>query len=156
MSKNLVFGTLVLTAMAFIGCGVVEDIVDGEETALLEPDLPNCSKIINCCANLETNSLVPDAIKMECADTFSPAASRVISTYQDARGQVDADSDAARELYDETRSTVEPGCRCFLEETVGTVDDTLLPLDCEADTSVGDAVAMQCEGAVDDLVNTGN
>ena len=151
MKKNLLFAAICL-AMGLTACDAAEEILDGEEAALREADLPNCSKVINCCANLKEKDLSDD-INEACTDQFVPSANRVIDTYQDAKGELQPGSEGEMALYNETRGTVEVGCRCFLEQTVGQIDAVLLPLDCEADTTVGQAEADMCDGAVDSLVN---
>jgi hypothetical protein len=151
MKTYFLFAALCL-ALCLTGCDAAEEILDGEEAALKEADLPNCSKVINCCANLKTKDLSDD-INEACDEQFVPSANRVIDTYQSAKGEVTPGSEAEKALYDETRGSVEIGCRCFLEQSVGQIDAVLLPLDCEADTSVGQAEADMCDGAVDNLVN---
>ena len=151
MKTYLLFAAMCL-ALSLSGCDAAEEILDGEEAALKEADLPNCSKVINCCANLKSKEL-SEGLDDACDEQFVPAANRVIDTYQDAKGELSPGSDGERALYDETRGTVEVGCRCFLEQSVGQIDAVLLPKDCEADTSVGQAEADMCDGAVDELVN---
>ena len=152
MKRTLVFATILWGSLALLACDAAEQILDGEESALREPDLPNCSKILTCCAALKARDISSD-IDMECDDTFIPSVNSVIDAYQDTKSQLDPSTEAYENLYDETRSTVEPGCRCFLEQTVGQVSDVLLPVDCEVDTSVGQTGADQCDGAINDLTN---
>ncbi len=137
--------------MTFGGCNAAEELLDGEEAELKEAELPNCSRIITCCANLKGRGIAPD----ECEDAFIPAADQVISTYQAARDNIPFDDAEARTLLrDETQGTVEPGCRCFLEETIGQIDDALLPIDCESDKNVGTLEGdLQCSDATDALLD---
>jgi hypothetical protein len=139
------FAVVLGLSFALVGC---EEILDGVEAPLAEPDLPNCSRIITCCNNLEGNGLAPS----ECQEIFIPAVETVIENYQLAQSRVSADAEASRALRDETQELVEPGCRCFLEETVGQVGDFLLPVDCESDKSVGDLESGQCSDATDGLL----
>lgn len=139
---------------ALSGCGAVEEVLDGEAAELAEPDLPNCSRIITCCENLKGKGIAPDA----CDESISPAASTVIDTYQDARNAIPNNSplaaeEARVELRITTQDAVEPGCRCFLEETVGQIDAVLLPIDCEPDTSTGELENAQCSDATDALID---
>ena len=144
LTKTILLFALGLT-MSLVGC---EQILDGEESALAEPDLPNCSRIITCCESLEGNGLAPS----ECQDVFIPAVETVIDNYQLAQSRISADAEASGALRDETQGLVEPGCRCFLEETVGQIGDFLLPIDCESDKSVGDLEGGECSDATDGLL----
>lgn len=146
-----------LSAIAFTSaCSEVEDALDGEEAALKEADLPNCSKVITCCDNLQGRSFTPSQISSACSDQFEPAANAVIDTYQSAKSGIQDNTQnndmTLDELRTQTQDQVEPGCRCFLEETIGTIDAAVLPKDCEADTSTGslDEGAM-CSDATDAL-----
>ena len=126
-----VFFTILGFSFVLSGC---EEILDGEAAELKEPELPNCSRIITCCNNLEGNGLAPS----ECQEIFVPAADAVIENYQTVRDNIPFNDAQARELLlDETQSRVEPGCRCFLEETIGQLGDFILPIDCESDKEVG-------------------
>lgn len=161
MKTMSVPGFLLVVLMALgsqVGCEAAKEIIDGEEAELREQDLPNCSKIITCCENLQGRSITPGAVEEQCADTFVPAANSVIDKYQAARDVIDNDSEAVQEardqLRDTTQATVEPGCRCFLEETIGQIDAALLPLDCEVVTDVGNLPEdLMCSDATDALLD---
>lgn len=155
-------------AMVGVGCDdlkdAVEESIQGEAAPLKEADMPNCSRVLNCCAKLKTYSLTPEDVITVCDDQLDPAADSLINTYQEARQGIENDS----ALTDETRANlleelkllyqekIEPGCRCFLDQTVGDVsaDGFLSPVDCEIVESVG---ALEppatCEDAQDALVD---
>jgi hypothetical protein len=137
----------------------IEDTVNGEATPLREPDLPNCSKVVTCCDVLAERGF-SETVVAACNDQFKPAANFVIDQYQTARTAIEENTEEQEEtvesLQSRTQETVEPGCRCFLEETVGQVSSDaidLLPIDCEVDTSTGnlDGGAM-CSDATDALL----
>ena len=136
-------------SLALTGCDVAESLLDGEAAPLKEPELPNCSRIITCCNNLADKGVDRD----ECVDAFIPAADTVIENYQRARDNIPGNDAQARDLLrEETQGLVEPGCRCFLEETIGQLSDLVLPIDCESDKSVGTLEGeLMCSDATDAL-----
>lgn len=159
--KSLV--SLALLAGSTLACDEikdrVEDSLNGEAAPLKEADLPNCSKVINCCANIESRGL-SDSVTAACNDQLVPAVNGVIDTYQSAKAELqDVESvdneEALAELTSNTQETAEPACRCFLEETVGTINTEtidLLPVDCEVDTSTGAlSDGQMCSEVVDSL-----
>lgn len=150
MKTKLLLAAICL-AMSLTGCEVAKEIIEGEEAPLKEADLPNCSKVINCCNNGLIQGLSED-VDMACADQLVPASSTVIDNYQAAQAELEPGSAASEELRATTQGSAEAGCRCFLEQTIGTLD-VPIPLDCQSDTSVGSVEADMCDGAVDELVN---
>ena len=161
-------GVSIMGLSAITGCDEVKDAVeesiDGEAAALKEPDMPNCSRVVNCCAKLATYSATPEEINTACTDSINPAADGLIDTYQTARDNVMRDSSLTDEtrasLLEELKTTyqeqVEPSCRCFLDETVNdaTGDGFLSPSDCEFVPEVGELPeGATCEDAQGSLVN---
>ncbi len=142
----LMMGALLVPTM---GCDKVEEVFNDEASPLLEDDLPNCSRIVTCCQKLENLDLAPE----QCESIFVPAATTVIETYQDSREAISADADAVNTLRTETQDNVEPGCRCFLSETIEQINNGLVA-DCSVDTSVGalDDGAL-CSDATDALID---
>ena len=138
----------------------IEDTLDGEATSLKETDLPNCSKVITCCDVLEERGLAEEVVAA-CNGQFKPAANLVIDNYQSARQSltemVDESADALSELKATTQVSFEPGCRCFLEETVGQINTgsvDLLPVDCEVSTATGELSGdLMCSDSTDALLN---
>lgn len=147
---------LVCGGLANSGCDELEEAIQGEAAPLRENDLPNCSRIITCCNNELFQSVAPEAALTQCTTTFVPATGAVIDTYQETRDQIQRGLSESGESVDElrtrTQDTFEPGCRCFLEETVGQIGDTALPADCEVVPTSGalDGGAM-CSDAIDTL-----
>ena len=159
--KNLL--TLALLAGGAFACDDIKDSIEeslnGEATPLKEADLPNCSKVINCCANIESRGL-SDTVTAACNDQLVPAVNGVIDTYQSAKAElqdVEAvdNEEGLAELKSNTQETAEPACRCFLEETVGAINTEsidLFPVDCEVDTSTGAlSDGQMCSEVVDSL-----
>lgn len=157
---------LVVCALCFCGCDeikeITEEVLDDEATALEEDDLPNCSRAVNCCTALEEGSIasvVPDVVSETCQDTVSIAANSAIDEYQrelaaiDSRTDINDESRASlrSDLVNEWQNRVEPGCRCFMEETVGTLPDLALPLDCEPISTTGDLDGATCTEALESL-----
>ena len=161
-------GTLLLLLITLGACEnlkeKLEETLNGEASPLAEADLPNCSKIITCCQNLESRGLTFGETAEACEMKFKPAAQLVIDNYQSAKaefGEPEAIEDEMREmglaeLKTNTQELFEPGCRCFLEETIGQLNtDTLnlLPLDCEVNTSTGAlSEGLMCSSATESLL----
>lgn len=130
---------------------LIEDTLGiGSESAaaLAEDDLPNCSRVSNCCDRLSQSpysAVVPSSVHSTCSDTLGTAADMVISEYQSEQSLITNQSGLTDEnetqllsdLQEQWSSRVEPGCRCFLEETVGTLPDLTMPADCESFTTTG-------------------
>lgn len=163
MMANLgrIWASLLLVASLGLGCDEIKDateqVLDGEEAELKENDLPNCSKILTCCANLKGKSITPDAVNEQCDEIFVPAANEVIDNYQSIKDEIEAGTrgDQTVEQWKTTsQDTLEPGCRCFLENTVGVISDVALPADCEANTDTGALGAQTCDDATTELTNS--
>lgn len=121
----------------------IEDTLNGEESPLRELDLPNCSKVITCCDKLKERGY-SDEVSSLCEEQFQPAVDLAIDSYQTARDALtdnaEEQEEALNELRSRTQLSFEPGCRCFLEETIGAINTDavdLLPLDCEVEESSG-------------------
>ncbi len=153
-------------ALATTSCDVIEEIteevIDDEASALQEDDLPNCSRAINCCTALESGTIsaaIPDSVSEMCNTTVSVAADSAITEYQRELAAIDAQSGISDEqrasltsdLVDEWQGRVEPGCKCFMTDTVGTLPDLALPQDCEPITSTGDLEGETCSEALEAL-----
>jgi len=166
-TARYLMATLAVCALLVAGCGDLKDAVEqsiqGDAAALKEGDMPNCSRVLNCCTKLKTYSLTPEDVITVCDDTLSPSADSLITSYQQARQGIENDGALTAEtragLLDELKTTyqdsIEPGCRCFLDQTVGDVsaDGFLSPADCEVVESVGALTPpATCEDAQDALV----
>lgn len=139
----------------------IEDTINGEAAELAEADLPNCSKVINCCANIEARG-ISDEISEACNEQFKPATQAVIDNYQTSKMRIteslegDAQTEGLSTLTEETQEIFEPGCRCFLEETAGQLENgtiDLIPQDCEFDSTTGALDGdLMCSDATDALL----
>ncbi len=155
---------LVLTALcALPACDVLEERLDGKAAPLKEADLPNCSRVLTCCANLGASSLTSGAVQDSC-EALVPATDTVITQYQVGRQKIEQDQATSAEtkaqllaeLRQTTQGTMEPACRCLLEETVGKVsaNNFLSPIDCETVTSSGALPdGKQCSDVTDAVLN---
>lgn len=142
----LVTTCLVAPMAALSSCDALEESLDGVAAPLKEPELPNCSRVLTCCANLDRQTLMPDSVKQACDGLVTPTDT-VIEQYkagklriqQDQATSAETKADLLAELKKDTQTTMEPACRCLLEETVGLVslDDFLAPKDCETVTTSG-------------------
>lgn len=142
-----------------------EAIGDDTPTALRESALPNCSRAVNCCNRLgsdELAALVPETVSQLCTESISAAATSAIDEFQRERDSISNQgglTDARRtallnDLEEQWQDRVEPGCRCFTEQTVGQIPDLVSPADCEPVTSTGSLEAgATCSSALDSLTN---
>lgn len=136
----------VFSLLLLVSLGACDELLDqtlgaSSESAasLAEDDLPNCSRVSNCCDRLSQSpysAMVPSSVQSTCSDTLGTAADSVISEYQREQSLTSNES-ALAELEEQWSDAVEPGCRCFLEETVGVLPDLTLPADCESFTTTG-------------------
>jgi len=153
--------TLLGVTFAGFGCDAVERSLDGVAAPLKEPELPNCSKVLTCCANLARDSVLGPLVAGSC-DTIVAPTDLTISNYQAAKQRIEqngATSAATKaelltELRETTQETVEPACRCLVEETIGnlSLDGLLSPKDCEVDATSGALPAGKSCGDVTDVV----
>ena len=137
---------VVMFAWGLGACDAVEQSLQGSAAPLREPDLPNCSRILNCCTNLDRQSIVPSSIKEACHGVATPTDT-LIDQYQVSRANIQASTSTSAEtkaqliaeLRTNTQASLEPACRCLLEETVGNIslDGFLSPADCETITTSG-------------------
>ncbi|MCA9562779.1 MAG: hypothetical protein KC561_04775 [Myxococcales bacterium] len=157
---------LLAASLGFAGCetldDVAEQVLDDEASALKDDDLPNCSRVINCCNALETGSIsaaVPEAVSSACQNTVAVAADASIDEYQRQLAAIDAQTNVSEEdratlradLQEEWQNRIEPGCRCFMEDSVGTIPSIALPVDCEPFTTTGDLEGATCSEALESL-----
>lgn len=147
----------------FVGCDAVEESLQGQAAPLKEPELPNCSRVLTCCANLDRRALMPQTVKDAC-DGLVPPTDTVIVQYQEGRAAIQANQNTSAEtkaelledLRKSTQNTMEPACRCLLEQTVGLVslDDFLAPADCETVAGSGQLVdGQQCSDVTDAVLH---
>jgi hypothetical protein len=176
MAETVKFGFhLAILVLALSGltisCGgeiaeAIEEIIDEEATTLQEPDIANCSRVINCCdrmAEAQYDSIVPEAVRNECTVSIAPSATAVITEYARERDALASRTDVSEErreslqddLLETWQDNVEPGCRCFIEETVGNLPALLLPIDCEfIETSGTLPTGLTCDEAATLLLST--
>ncbi|MBM4345726.1 MAG: hypothetical protein FJ100_20320 [Deltaproteobacteria bacterium] len=147
-SVSVMVLVFLLGAAALAGCQSLVDSaeksLDGKPLALKEAELPNTSKMLNCCTNLsgrsETKGLVADI-----CPPMTPKVTLVIDQYQLGKKKItddnnltsDAKTKSLAELKKTTQESLEPAARCLLQETIGKLGKVLIPADCEADTSIG-------------------
>ncbi len=130
--------------VAFAGCDSLATAIDGTAAALKEPDLPNTSKMLNCCVNLESKNLTKGLVANICP-TLDTQVAKVITAYQTTKKGIQdntnltaADKTAAlAKLKTESQASLEPAARCLLTETIGTLGNAAIPKDCEAVTTIG-------------------
>ena len=145
----------VLLALMTSQCDALEESLQGQAAPLKEPDLPNCSRVLTCCANLDRQTIVPVTIKDTCHGIATPTDA-IIVEYQDSRHTIEANTTTSpetkaeliAELRTRTQQTMEPACRCLLEETVGNLSlgGILSPADCETVVTSGQLPAgQQCD-----------
>ncbi len=137
-----------LIAAASGGCQSLIDSaekkIDGTATAAKEPELPNTSKMLNCCNNLSSRSETKGLVADICPP-MSPKVTLVIDQYQLGKKKINDDMNltseaktkSLAELKKTTQESLEPAARCLLQETIGKLGKVLIPKDCEADTTVG-------------------
>lgn len=149
-------GVVVLAwGLGLVACDALERSFEGTAAPLREPDLPNCSRILNCCTNLDRQTIVPSSVKDACHGVATPTDT-LIEQYQVSRANIQASTSTSAEtkaqliaeLRTNTQASLEPACRCLLEETVGNIslDGFLSPADCETITTSGSLPAgAQCD-----------
>jgi hypothetical protein len=135
-----------MSVFSLVACDALEESLQGQAAPLKEPELPNCSRVLTCCTNLNGQRLVPSSIKDACMAIAEPT-DVVISEYQSSRetirGNTATSAETKVELEAELRTrsqgTLEPACRCLLEETIGrlSLNNVLSPADCEVVPSSG-------------------
>ncbi len=138
----------VLVALALAGCQSLVDsaekTLDGKPLALKEAELPNTSKMLNCCTNLSSRSETKGLVADICP-SMSPKVTLVIDQYQLGKQKINDDKNmtaeaktkSLTELKNTTQGSLEPAARCLLQETIGKLGKVLIPADCEADTTIG-------------------
>ena len=153
---------VVVTPLGALGapaCDEVEESLQGKAAPLKEPDLPNCSRVLTCCANLSADSILGPLVADTC-DTIVTPTDLTISNYQAAKLRIEQNgatsaetkSELLSELRTTTQAAVEPACRCLVEETVGnlSLDGLLSPKDCEVVTGSGTLPpGKQCSDVTD-------
>ncbi|GEM_PF-2398697 len=146
---NLTKTTCAIVAAAVLIAGfacqelqdTAEKVIDGQAAPLKENDLPNCSRMLTCCANVRKKVGMPQAV-LDACDKLEPAVDKVINAYQSSQQTIannksttpETKQSLSKQLREKTQGTLEPGCRCLLDETLGKVslDGFLTPIDCEA------------------------
>lgn len=146
-----------LLLFAVSACDSLERSLDGVAAPLKEPELPNCSRVLNCCANLGSDRLVGPIVDESCAAITTPTDLAIIR-YQEARALILNDRATSQQTKDQlltelrqtTQSSLEPACCCLLDQTVGAVslDGFLTPIDCEIFPQTG---AIPSGATCDDL-----
>lgn len=140
MSRVTFIRSLVVSVLALASCDALEESLQGQAAPLKEGDLPNCSRILTCCTNLGRRATVPGSIKDACTSIATPTDA-LIGEYQSSREVIRTNTSTSpqtkaeleTELRENTQATLEPACRCLLEQTVGnlSLDGILSPIDCE-------------------------
>ena len=135
-----------LLGVGLIGCDRLKESFDGVAAPLKEPELPNCSKVLTCCANLSHDRILGPYVADTCETIVSPT-DLAITNYQAAKLRIERSTvtsaetkaELLLELRKTTQASAEPACRCFVDETIGNVslDGFLSPKDCEVDVTVG-------------------
>lgn len=156
---------LLLCVLSALGCDSLVDSVDkklqGTAAPLKEATLPNCSRILTCCANLTAGKATGPMVKDQCPKVVTPTTT-AIDKYQAARKAIqdnttltaEAKANSLKELESKTVGTAEPACRCLLQETVGKIGTTALPADCETVTTTGALPqGKQCSDVTDEIMN---
>lgn len=146
--RGLSTGVLSLGLLSGAGCeSVINDAaksIDGTPLPLKEPELPNTSKMLNCCTNLMGKSLTKGLVSDLC-NNVSPQVTKVLDTYQTTKKGIQANTtlsaqsktESLAKLKTESQGTLEPAARCLLQQTLGKLGAAAIPKDCEADTTVG-------------------
>ena len=154
---------IAFVVLALGGCEAVKQSLDGVAAPLKEPELPNCSKVLTCCANLTSDSVIGPLVASTCETIVSPT-DLTITNYQAAKLRIQQNTttsaqtqiDLLVELRTTTAGAVEPACRCFVEETIGNVslDGLLSPKDCEVVITSGALPAgKQCDDVTDVILD---
>lgn len=169
MSRHSHLQPLTLSAIAALlvmtGCqALVTDVtnqIDGTAAALKEPDLPNTSRMLNCCNNLMSKSGTKGLVQSVCEPT-SPQVVKVLNTYQSAKAGISGNANLSAQskaeslakLKTDSQATLEPAARCLLSETVGKLGNALIPKDCEVITSTGALPAgKQCSDVTSSITD---
>jgi hypothetical protein len=136
----------IVSAGSMLGCDAFERAIDGKAAPFKEPELPNCSRVLNCCTNLSDDAAV-SALAVPTCDVIATPTDTAIVQYQQAKAVIlgnktttQAEKDALlKDLRETTQATLEPACRCLIDETLGNIslDGFLTPLDCEVVESTG-------------------
>ena len=158
--------SLWLWPLVLLGCDSLERSLDGNAAPLREADLPNCSKVLTCCANLTRDRVLGPYVADSCGTVVDPT-NLAIDNYQAAKLRIErngATSEQTKaqliaELRTTTQETVEPACRCLVDETIGNIslNGFLSPKDCEVVVTSGALPAgKQCDDVTDVILNPGN
>lgn len=133
-------------AASTLGCDSVERILDGQAAPLKEPELPNCSRVLTCCANLSSDRVIGPLVAPSCDVVVTPT-DLAIARYQQAKNVILQNASTTQQTKDAlladlrqtSQSTLEPACRCLIDQTVGNIslDGYLSPIDCEIVPTTG-------------------
>lgn len=154
---------LLVSALALLGCDSLEKSLDGKAAPLREAELPNCSKVLTCCANLMRDRVLGPYVADTCETVVDPT-NLAIDNYQAAKlriernGSISAESktELLADLRETTQASLEPACGCLVEETVGNIslDGYLSPLDCELVVGArGLAEGQQCSDVTGNVLD---
>ncbi len=152
-----------LWPLVLLGCDSLERSLDGNAAPLREADLPNCSKVLTCCANLTRDRVLGPYVADSCGTVVDPT-NLAIDNYQAAKLRIErngAVSDESKaelltDLRETSQASLEPACGCLLEETVGNIslDGYLSPLDCELVAGArGLAEGQQCSDVTGNVLD---
>lgn len=147
--RTMVLMSLFFT-IALSGChelaATAEKSLQGTAAPLKEPELPNTSKLLACCANLSTRVETKDFVKNVCPN-LTTQTNKVIDSYVSLKKAINDDKVISAEqktkdlaaLKATSQTNLEPASRCLIVETVGKVslNGFLSPADCEQDNAVG-------------------
>jgi len=141
----LLFSTIAVTACQELAA-TAEKSLQGTAAPLKEPELPNTSKLLTCCANLSARAETKAFVKDICPSLTTPT-NKVIDSYVTLKKAINDDKVIAAEqktkdlaaLKATSQTNLEPASRCLIVETVGKVslNGFLSPADCEQDNTVG-------------------
>jgi hypothetical protein len=148
--SSLLLACLVVGGFGATGCEeLVESTktaLDGKETPLKEAELPNTSRLLNCCTNLMGRTSTKSFVADLCPNVQSGVGT-VLNNYLAAKAEInnnqnltaEAKTTALAELKTTSQSTLEPAAKCLLDQTIGKIslDGFLSPKDCEVIATTG-------------------
>lgn len=140
--------------------------LDGKETALKEPELPNTSRLLNCCNNLMARTSTKSFVEPICPQIQTGVAT-VLDNYLAAKAEINANQSlnaeakakALAEVKANSQAALEPAAKCLLDQTIGKVslDGFLSPKDCEV--IAGDTTKLPdgktCDDVTSEITNPG-
>lgn len=134
--------------------------LDGQEAALKEPDLPNTSRLLNCCNNLMARSTTKPFVDAFCPQVQTGVGT-VLDNYVAAKAEINANqsfsaeakAQALAEVKTNSQAALEPAAKCLIDQTIGKIslDGFLSPKDCEA--IAGDSSKLPDGKTCDDVTS---